>query len=58
MVFFSHKQNDIEMIRDNDEAIKLNKINGTINVKRILSVNSKHMIYVDQYRNVRKAFLK
>jgi len=54
MMFFSHKQNDIEMIRDNNEAIKLDKINGTINVKRILSVNGKHWIYVDQYRNLRR----
>ena len=58
MIFFSCKQNDIEMIGDNNEAIKLNKINGTMNVKRILSVNDKHAIYVDQYGNVREAFLK
>ena len=42
MMFFSCKQNDIEIIGDNNEAIKLNKINDTMNVKRILSVNDKH----------------
>jgi len=46
------------MIRDNNEAIKLNTINGTMNVKRILSVNGKHEIYVDQYWNMKGAFLK
>ena len=58
MMFFSRKQNDIEMIGDNNEAIKLNTINGTVNAKKILSVNGKHVIYVDQYGNVREAFLK
>jgi len=58
MMLFSYKQNDIEIIGDNNEAIKINKINGTMNVKRILSVGGKHMIYVDQYRNISEAFLK
>jgi hypothetical protein len=46
------------MIGDNNEAIKLNTINGTVNAKKILSVNGKHVVYVDQYGNVREAFLK
>ena len=54
MMFFSSKQNDIEMIRDNNETIKLNKINGSMNMKRILSVNGKYRIYVDQYKNLRR----
>ncbi|ACP47428.1 hypothetical protein YN1551_0244 [Sulfolobus islandicus Y.N.15.51] len=58
MMFFSRKQNDIEMIGDNNETIKLNTINGTVNAKKILSVNGKHLVFVDQYGNVKEALLK
>ena len=46
------------MIGDNNEAIKLNTINGTVNAKKILSVNGKHVVFVDQYGNVKEALLK
>jgi hypothetical protein len=58
MMFFSRKQNDIETIEDNNETIKLHTINGTVNAKKILSVSGKHVIYIDQYGNVREALLK
>jgi len=58
MMFFSRKQNDIEMIEDKNETIKLHTVNGTVNAKKILSVNGKHVVFVDQYGNVREAFLK
>ncbi len=58
MIFFSRKQNDIETIEDRNEVIKLHTINGIVNAKKILSVNGKHVVYVDQYGNVRETFLK
>jgi hypothetical protein len=58
MMFFSRKQNNIEAIEDKNEAIKLHTVNGTVNAKKILSVNGKHVVYVDQYGNVREALLK
>jgi len=58
MMFFSRKQNDIETIEDKNEAIKLNTVNGVVNAKKILSVNGKHVVFVDQYGNVKEALLK
>jgi len=58
MMFFSRKQNNIETVDDKSEAIKLNTINGTVNAKKILSVNGKHVVYIDQYGNVKEALLK
>jgi hypothetical protein len=58
MIFFSRKQNDIETIENNDSFIKLQTINGTVNAKKILSVNGKHVVYVDQYGNVKETLLK
>jgi hypothetical protein len=58
MMFFSRKQNDIETIEDKNEMIKLQTINGIVNAKKILSVSGKHVIYIDQYGNVREALLK
>jgi len=58
MMFLSRKKNDIETIDDKSEAIKLHTVNGTVNAKKILSVNGKHVIYLDQYGNVREALLK
>jgi len=46
------------MIEDKNETIKLHTVNGTVNAKKILSVNGKHVVFVDQYGNVREAFLK
>jgi hypothetical protein len=57
-MFFLRKQNNIETIEDKNEAIKLNTMNGIVNAKKILSVNGKHVIYVDQYGNVKEALLK
>jgi len=58
IMFFSRKKNDIETIEDKSEAIKLNTVNGVVNAKKILSVNGKHVIYLDQYGNVKEALLK
>jgi len=58
MMFFSRKKNDVEIVEDKNETIKLHTINGTVNAKKILSVNGKHVVYVDQYGNVKEALLK
>ena len=58
MMFFSRKRNDIETVDDKREAIKLNTVNGTVNAKKILSVNGKRVVYIDQYGNVKEALLK
>jgi hypothetical protein len=58
MMFFSRKRNDIETIENNESFIKLNTINGTVNAKKILSVNGKHVVYIDQYGNVKETLLK
>ncbi|WP_238527876.1 hypothetical protein [Saccharolobus islandicus] len=44
---------------ENDEnIIKLETTNGVIKAKKILSINGKHVIYQDQYGNVKEALLK
>jgi len=53
MMFFTRKKNDIETIEDKSEAIKLHTVNGVVNAKKILSVNGKHVIYLDQYGSVK-----
>jgi len=58
MMFFSRKKNDVETIEDNNEMIKLHTTNGVVKAKKILSLNGKHVIYIDQYGNVREALLK
>ena len=58
IMLFSRKKNDIETIEDKSEAIKLNTVNGVVNAKKILSVNGKHVIYLDQYGSVKEALLK
>jgi hypothetical protein len=55
---FKRKEQPIEVIEHDEDVIKLNTINGTVNAKRILSVNGKHVIYMDQYGNVKEALLK
>jgi hypothetical protein len=52
------RKENIDVIENDENTIKLNTINGTVNAKKILSVNGKHVIYVDQYGNVREALLK
>jgi len=58
MMFLSRKKNDLETIDDKSEAIKLHTVNGVVNAKKILSVNGKHVIYLDQYGSVKEALLK
>ena len=58
MMFFTRKKNDLETIDDKSEAIKLHTVNGVVNAKKILSVNGKHVIYLDQYGSVKEALLK
>ena len=58
IMLFSRKKNDLETIEDKSEAIKLHTVNGVVNAKKILSVNGKHVIYLDQYGSVREALLK
>jgi hypothetical protein len=55
---FKRKEQPIEVIEHDEDVIKLNTINGTVNAKRIISVNGKHVIYMDQYGNVKEALLK
>jgi len=58
IMLFSRKQNSIETIDDKNETIKLHTVNGVVNAKKILSVNGKHVVFVDQYGNVKEALLK
>ncbi|MCI4409500.1 MAG: hypothetical protein JHC26_10450 [Thermofilum sp.] len=52
------KEQVIDVIENDENTIKLNTTNGTIHAKKILSVNGKHVVYVDQYGNVKEALLK
>ena len=58
IMLFSRKKNDLEAIEDKSEAIKLHTVNGVVNAKKILSVNGKHVVFVDQYGSVKEALLK
>jgi len=58
MMFFSRKKNDVEIVEDNNETIKLHTTNGVVKAKKILSINGKHVVFVDQYGNVKEALLK
>jgi hypothetical protein len=58
MFGFKRKEQNIDIIENDEDAIKLHTINGTVNAKKILSVNGKHVVYLDQYGNVREALLK
>ena len=57
MFFFKKKQN-ADVIEDNEDVVKLQTTNGTVNAKKVISLNGKHVVFVDQYGNVREAFLK
>ncbi|WP_187146806.1 hypothetical protein [Saccharolobus islandicus] len=57
-MFFTRRQNNIDMVNGDEEAIKLNTVSGIISAKKILSINGKHVIYQDQYGNVKEALLK
>jgi len=52
------KKESIDVIENNENGVKLHTINGTVNAKKILSVNGKHVVFVDQYGDVREALLK
>jgi len=52
------KKEHIDVIENNENSVKLHTINGTVNAKKILSVNGKHVVFVDQYGDVREALLK
>ncbi len=57
-MFWVKKEPPIDIIENDENIIKLQTTNGTINAKRILSVNGKHVVFVDQYGNVKEALLK
>ncbi len=57
-MFGLRKEQPIDVIENDDDIIKLNTINGAVNAKKILSVDGKHVVYQDQYGNVREALLK
>jgi hypothetical protein len=48
----------IDVIENDGDTIKLQTLNGTVNAKKILSISGKHVIYVDQYGNVKEALLR
>ena len=52
------KKEHIDVIENNENSVKLHTINGTVNAKKILSLDGKHVVYVDQYGNVKEALLK
>jgi len=52
------RKESIDVIENNENSVKLHTINGTVNAKKILSVNGKHVVFVDQYGDVREALLK
>ncbi len=57
-MFWLKKEQPIDIIENDENIIKLQTTNGTVNAKRILSVNGKHVVFVDQYGNVKEALLK
>ena len=58
MFFFKKKQNNVETVEDGEDYLKLQTTNGVVNAKKVISLNGKHVVFVDQYGNVREAFLK
>jgi len=58
MMFFNRKRDNIDVVENDENIIKLETTNGVIKAKKILSVNGKHIIYQDQYGNVKEALLK
>jgi hypothetical protein len=57
-MLFKRKEQPIDVIESDENTIKLNTMNGTVNAKKILSVNGKHVVFVDQYGNVKEALLR
>ncbi|ACP48581.1 hypothetical protein YN1551_1492 [Sulfolobus islandicus Y.N.15.51] len=58
MIFFNRKRDNIDVVENDENIIKLETTNGVIKAKKILSINGKHVIYQDQYGNVKEALLK
>ena len=58
MIFFNRKRDNVDVVENDENIIKLETTNGVIKAKKILSVNGKHVIYQDQYGNVKEALLK
>jgi hypothetical protein len=58
MMFFNRKRDNIDVVENDENIIKLETTNGVIKAKKILSINGKHVIYQDQYGNVKEALLK
>ena len=58
MFGLGRKEQPIDVIENDENGVKLQTINGTVNAKKILSVNGKHVVFVDQYGNVKEALLK
>jgi len=56
--FFKKKQPNVETVEDGEDHLKLQTTNGVVNAKKVISLNGKHVVFVDQYGNVREAFLK
>ena len=57
-LFKRNEKNSVELIDDGNELVKIDTLNGPVYAKKVLSVEGKHIIYVDQYGNVKEAFLK
>jgi len=58
IMFGLGRKENIDVIENDENTIKLHTANGTVNAKKILSVNGKHVVFVDQYGNVRETLLK
>ena len=57
-MLFGRKEQPIDVIENDENTIKLHTINGTVNAKKIISVSGKHVVFVDQYGNMKEALLK
>jgi hypothetical protein len=58
MMFFNRKRDNVDVVENDENIIKLETTNGVVKAKKILSLNGKHVIYQDQYGNVKEALLK
>jgi len=58
IMFGLGRKENIDVIENDENTIKLHTINGTVNAKKILSVNGKHVVFVDQYGSVKETLLK
>jgi hypothetical protein len=58
MMFFNRKRDNVDVVENDENIIKLETTNGVVKAKKILSLNGRHVIYQDQYGNVKEALLK